>query len=197
MSTNSVFICDALTGGDLFLNKVQNLIVSSEEATVQGAVYRSKVGFPFLAKSGTDSVQGLLVRLNPSDMCIHILDELMGFFPQNPAQGLTHREVVKVSTSNGSVEAFVYFLNSEKISSELKYIENGDWQRVLVEKPPLPQKLTERQRNYIQKLGKSSGRDIVPIDLALYRELMNLELVIDKGRRIALTKLGQEVYRYL
>jgi hypothetical protein len=89
------------------------------------------------------------------------------------------------------------FLNPEKVNSDVKYIENGDWQKALTEKPPIPKKLNERQRNYIQKLGKSSGRDTVPLDLALYRELMNLELVIDKGRRIALTKLGQEVYRYL
>ncbi len=130
-------------------------------------------------------------------MAGHIVDEMMGFFPQNPAQGLTHKELTPVKTENGETNGYVYFLNPEKVSSEVKYIENGDWQKALTEKPPIPKKLNERQRNYIQKLGKSSGRDIVPIDLALYRELMNLELVIDKGRRIALTKLGQEVYRYL
>ncbi len=57
--------------------------------------------------------------------------------------------------------------------------------------------LTERQEAYIKKLGKSTGREIVPIDLPLYRELMNLELIVDKGRRLALSKLGHEVYRNL
>jgi hypothetical protein len=33
--------------------------------------------------------------------------------------------------------------------------------------------------------------------MELYRELMKLELVVDKGRRLALSKLGQEVARYL
>jgi gamma-glutamylcyclotransferase (GGCT)/AIG2-like uncharacterized protein YtfP len=197
MSTNSVFLCGSLLDGDSFLNKIQNLIVSSDAASIQASVYRSKVGFPVLFKSGADLIKGTLVRLSSSDLCIHILDELMGYFPQNPVQGLTCREIVTIQTESGLEDAFVYFLNPEKMSNELKYIENGDWQKALEEKPPIPKKLNEKQRNYIQKLGKSSGRDIVPIDLGLYRELMNLELVIDKGRRIALTKLGQEVYRYL
>tara|TARA_B110001454_G_scaffold16145_2_gene14612 strand:+ start:25999 stop:26592 length:594 start_codon:yes stop_codon:yes gene_type:complete len=197
MSTNSIFLCTSLADGDFFLGKIQNLIVSTESATIQAAVYRSKIGFPVLVKQGADVVQGTLVRLNTTDLTAHLVDELMGYFAQNPAQGLTLKELVSVQAESGSVDAHVYFLNPEKLSSDVKYIENGDWQKALSEKPPIPKKLNERQRNYIQKLGKSSGRDIVPIDLALYRELMNLELVIDKGRRIALTKLGQEVYRYL
>lgn len=197
MSTNSIFLCTSLADGDFFLSKIQNLIVSTEVATIKAAVYRSKVGFPVLVKEGFDDVQGTLVRLNTSELSIHIIDELMGYFAQNPVQGLTQKELVSVRTEIGNQDTYVYFLNPEKLNSDVKYIENGDWQAALTEKPPIPKKLNERQRNYIQKLGKSSGRDIVPIDLALYRELMNLELVIDKGRRIALTKLGQEVYRYL
>ncbi len=197
MSTNSVFICGDSLNEDSFLGRIQNLIVSSEAAIIRASVYRLKIGFPILCKSGADSIKGLLVRLNTSEMCLHLVDELMGFFPQDPAQGLTIREMTSVQTVNGVEDTSVYFVNPEKMNSEMKYIEEGDWQRALAEKPPIPSKLSEKQRCYIQKLGKSSGRDIVPIDLGLYRELMNLELVIDKGRRIALTKLGQEVYRYL
>lgn len=197
MSTNSIFLCTCVADEDFFLGKIQNLIVSTEVATIQAAVYRSKIGFPVLLKQGADEVQGILVHLNATDLTTHLVDELMGYFAQDPAQGLTHKELVPVQTEAGVVETHVYFLNPAKLNSDVKYIENGDWQKALSEKPPIPKKLNERQRNYIQKLGKSSGRDIVPIDLALYRELMNLELVIDKGRRIALTKLGQEVYRYL
>lgn len=197
MSTNSIFICSALSEGDSFIARIQNLIVSSEPAAIQATVYRSKVGFPMLCKTVRDSVRGTIFRFTSSEMVLHILNELMGFSPQNREQSLTHRESISIETSLGSEDVFVYFLNPEKLNNDLKYIENGDWEKVLNEKPPIPKKLNEKQRNYIQKLGKSSGRDIVPIDLALYRELMNLELVIDKGRRIALTKLGQEVYRYL
>ena len=57
--------------------------------------------------------------------------------------------------------------------------------------------LSEKQATYVKRLGKSTSREIVPIDLNLYRELMNLELIVDKGRRLALSKLGLEVYRHL
>ncbi len=57
--------------------------------------------------------------------------------------------------------------------------------------------LSEKQMDYILRLGKVSGREIVPIDLQLYRELMNLEIIVDKGRRLALSKLGHEIYRFL
>ena len=197
MSTNSIFICGALFEGDFSLNSIQNIIVASKPATIQATVYRSKVGFPILEKTAKDIIKGTIFFFFFFDMSLHIIYELMGFSPQNSPQSLTHREMAKVQTDLGVEEVNVYFINPEKMTNELKYIENGNWEKVWLEKPPIPKKLNEKQRNYIQKLGKSSGRDIVPIDLALYRELMNLELVIDKGRRIALTKLGQEVYRYL
>ncbi len=53
--------------------------------------------------------------------------------------------------------------------------------------------LSSRQASYVKKLGQISGRDILPIDLDLYRELMKLGLIIDKGRRLALTDLGKKV----
>jgi hypothetical protein len=53
--------------------------------------------------------------------------------------------------------------------------------------------LSSRQANYVKKLGQISGRDILPIDLDLYRELMKLGLIIDKGRRLALTELGKKI----
>jgi hypothetical protein len=93
--------------------------------------------------------------------------------------------------------AWVYVLNPEKLPPTAVKIVGGDWQASLVSQPVLTEKLTERQRNYILRLGASTGREIVPIDLPLYRELMNLEMIVDKGRRLALSKLGHEVYRYL
>ena len=69
---------------------------------------------------------------------------------------------------------------------------------MLDENPPLPQTLSDRQRSYVLKLGAVKGRDIIPIqDLTLYRELMKLELIVDKGRRLALSSLGKEVYKHL
>ena len=63
--------------------------------------------------------------------------------------------------------------------------------------PPLSNKLSDSQKRYILKLGASSGRDIVPINLDIYRDLLNKGLIVDKGRRLALTNLGFDVYKYL
>jgi len=53
--------------------------------------------------------------------------------------------------------------------------------------------LNPRQASYVKKLGQITGRDVLPIDLDLYRELMKLGLIIDKGRRLALTELGKRI----
>ena len=197
MSTNSVFFCSFMNEGDSLMAPLRNLIVSSKPGVLKASVYRSRIGFPVLHNSGNDRVNGSLFQLVSSEVSLCILDELMGYSPQDLNQSLTLRQQVTIESNSVNENAYVYFLNPNKLNAEFKYIEGGDWQKMIHEKPPIPGKLNDKQRNYIQKLGKSSGREIVPIDLSLYRELMNLELVIDKGRRIALTKLGQEVCRYL
>jgi hypothetical protein len=85
------------------------------------------------------------------------------------------------------VKAWVYTLLPYRLPKTAKLIEGGDWRRSLEEFPALPMRLTERQKAYIRRLAQCSGRDIVPIDMALYRELLHLDLVVDKGRRLALT----------
>lgn len=61
----------------------------------------------------------------------------------------------------------------------------------------LTAKLSLEQVLYLRKLSSATGRQVVPINLRLYRELLNLELIVDKGRRLALSKLGHEVIRFL
>ncbi|NUM59695.1 MAG: gamma-glutamylcyclotransferase [Bdellovibrionaceae bacterium] len=197
MSTNSFFLIGALAEGMSLFKKIQPFVEATESAVYTGSAYRLRLGFPVLSKEGQDAIQGTLAHFRSSEIIVNVMDELMGFNPQDPEQSLNLRETVVVETSHGMKEVFIYFINLKKHSSQLKRIEDGDWQKSLREMPAIPQKLSEKQKNYIQRLGLSSGREIVPIDLSLYRELMNLELVIDKGRRIALTKLGQEVFRYL
>ena len=94
------------------------------------------------------------------------------------------------------VECWVYYLNPKKLPTTARLISDGDWESQ-IQGPKFADQLTERQRHYIRKLGAATGREVVPIDLPLYRELMNLELIVDKGRRLALSKFGQEVCRYL
>jgi hypothetical protein len=62
----------------------------------------------------------------------------------------------------------------------------------------IAQQLTDKQRSYVLKLGAARARDIVPIqDLNLYRELLKLEMIVDKGRRLALSQFGRQVHQHL
>ena len=65
------------------------------------------------------------------------------------------------------------------------------------EKPPVTAHLQPRHVDYIKTLAGTRGRDIVPIKMDLYRELLNFELIVDKGRRLALTPLGKEAALFL
>jgi hypothetical protein len=127
-----------------------------------------------------------------------LLDEFHGYSAKTPDKGLFQRVLTQTVLADGTtVEAQFYAANPLKLSKTARLIEAGAWQEDLSSNPPLTTVLTERQKTYICKLGASSGRDIVPINLDLYRELMSRGLIVDKGRRLALTKLGQEVFHFL
>lgn len=198
MTTTRFFVYGSLCEGMVHFSKIQNFIESSIPAQIRATAYRLKVGFPALINSGADLISGHLVELKSSDLLIGLLDEFFGFNQMDPSKSLYHRQETLVTVPGGSVEkAWVYFLNPLKLPANAAPIHGGDWEKSMEEQPTLTQKLTEKQKSYISKLGNSSGREIVPIDLQLYRELMNLELIVDKGRRLALSKLGHEVYRHL
>src|SRR5476651_2370740 len=110
----------------------------------------------------------------------------------DPKKSLHFRRATEVKLASGdTTDAQCYFYNPEKLLDSAVRIEGGDWRQILSQEEVLPNKLTDRQRTYVRRLGASIGREIVPIDLPLYRELMNLELIVDKGRRLALSPLGQ------
>lgn len=199
MTTTRFFVYGSFCEGMVHFSKIQNFVESSVFARVKASAHRLKVGFPVLLKSGGELVPGQLVELRASELLLNLMDEFHGFNQQDPEKSLYSREEVEVHPegSSDSVKAWVYFLNPSKLPKNSEKIVDGDWQRSMQDRPTLTSQLSEKQVNYIHKLGKSSGREIVPIDLTLYRELMNLELIVDKGRRLALTKLGQEVYRHL
>ena len=198
MTTTRFFVYGSMSEGMVHFNKIQNFIESSVVARIQAAAYRLKVGFPALLK-GEGWAEGQLVEVRTSDLLLGLLDEFYGFNSQIPEKSLYLRQEVEVLVDGWTekVRAWVYFLNPMKMPGNAVLIEDGNWKKSLESEPALTSKLTERQITYIQRLGKSTGREIVPIDLILYRELMNLELIVDKGRRLALSKLGQEVYRHL
>lgn len=187
-----------MSEGLVHFQKIKEFVLGSTPAQIQGKAYRLRVGYPVVLQEGSDYVPGQLVTLKATDLLVHLLDEFHGFDAMDEARSLYFRKTVSVHLEDGTTElAHAYVLNPRKLPTNAKPIPEGDWRASLEKEPSLIEKLTERQKTYIARLGASVGREIVPIDLPLYRELMNLEMIVDKGRRLALSKTGHEVFRYL
>lgn len=198
MATERFFFYGSMSEGMVHYNKVKNFIESQVPATIRAQAFRLKVGFPVLVKNPIDTIHGMIVELKTSEILLSLMDSFFGVHPTNPALGLHERQKQLVQIGSELVEAWVYFVNPKKMPKDSVLIEGGDWFKSMQDVPPMTQGLSEKQIIYIKKLGTASGRDIVPInDLTLYRELMKLELIVDKGRRLALSKLGQDVYRHI
>lgn len=197
MNSQMLFIYGSLAEGMVHFDKIRDFIVSVVPAVAHGTVYRLKVGYPAMVLGGQDLIHGNLVELKPSEMLWHLLDGFYGYNQQEPSKSLYVRDAINVLANSTVSTAWVYVLPADKIPANAQVIPGGDWQTALKEQPPLPEKLSEKQKNYVLKLGASSGREIIPIDMVLYRELMGMELIVDKGRRLALSRLGQELYRAL
>ena len=199
MTTIRFFAIGSWTEGMLHFEKLKNFIVSYETASITGSVYRLPVGFPVFVDQGDDQITGQLIELKVDQTLISLMDTFHGVHLIDAAKGL-HRRVQKtVKKMSGELEpAQVYIFNPKKLSKKAELIPGGFWQDSLANNPPVTTQLTEKQISYVLKLGAVKGRDIVPInDLTLYRELMKLELIVDKGRRLALSSLGKEVYNHL
>lgn len=197
MNGQLLFVYGSMAEGMVHFEKIRDFIVSSVPAVARGTIYRLKVGYPAMTKVGQDSIHGNLVELKTSEVLWHLLDGFYGYNAQEPDKSLYLRDGIDVMTGKGTCRAWVYVLPQNKIPVNAQSIAGGDWQAALIEQPPLTERLSEKQKNYVLKLGASSGREIIPIDMGLYRELMSLELIVDKGRRLALSRLGQELYRHL
>lgn len=197
MNNKLLFVYGSMSEGMVHFGKIKDFIISARPAFTKGSVYRLKVGFPAMVLEGQDKINGQLLELKASDMLWHILDGFYGYNAQDPSKSLYLKEYIYVMSDNQMVQAFIYVLNKDRLPVQMQLIEGGDWNSAMKESPPITEKLTEKQRNYILRLGGSSGREIVPIDMGMYRELMSLELIVDKGRRLALSKLGLEIYRML
>ncbi len=193
-----LFVCGSFCKGMVHFSKIESFVSSIESAATKGSVYRLEVGFPVFMNSGDTPIQGQIFSLHSTEITMGFLDEFHGYSIKNPEKSLHFRTVCPVVDSSGqTLEVLVYSLNPAKLPKSARLISDGNWQQDFETTPPMTIDLTERQRSYVQRLGSSSGRDIVPINLELYRELMNKGLIVDKGRRLALTRLGLEVYKYI
>lgn len=197
MAKMGLFAYGSLTEGMVHYQRIQEFIRDRQEAWLTGTAYRLEVGFPVVVAQGSDRIPGQLLQVEGPALLWELLDRFHGVHPQDPSKSLFYRQDAQVMTAQGSESALVYFFNPTRLNSNAVVIENGDWLRQMREKPALTENLSERQKDYIRRLGATKGREIIPIDLPLYRELVNLEIIVDKGRRLALTKLGHEVCRYL
>lgn len=198
MSKNTLFVYGSLMKGMVHHNKVAALVKEIRPALCEGSLYRLPVGYPAMVE-GPGTVHGELLTLNSFKDIIKLLDEFEGFSPSNPDKSLYLRieKPVMFEPGKKGVTSFVYVLNKTKLPKEATLIDSGNYRSAMATQPPLSTQLSESQKRYILKLGASSGRDIVPINLDIYRDLLNRGLIVDKGRRLALTNLGAEVYRYL
>lgn len=194
----SLFVYGSFVEGRVHHKKLSQFIKGETKAFAQGTAYRLPVGFPVLSSQGVDWVPGQIVEIEGPEILFKLLDEFHGLNSTAKEKSLFFRESVQVKRQSGEIETIdAYVINPAKLTSSAKKIENGDWPADLSQNPSLLHHLTEKQKDYIHKLGSSTGREIVPIDLNLYRELMKLDLIVDKGRRLALTKLGKDLYKYL
>lgn len=191
------FVYGSMSEGFVHFHRIKEFVTEAVPAHMRGSAFRLQVGFPVVTDQGTDMVPGQLVTLQGGDLLFALLDEFHGFNIQDEARSLYFRRKTHVQTEDAVEECWVYVLNPAKLPKTAVPIQGGDWKLSLQHTPALTNQLSERQVTYIQRLGSSKGREIIPIDLPLYRELMNLEIIVDKGRRLALSKLGNEVFRYL
>jgi gamma-glutamylcyclotransferase (GGCT)/AIG2-like uncharacterized protein YtfP len=198
MSKSTLFVYGSMMKGMVHHNKLAAMVKEIKPASTEGALYRLPVGYPVMVE-GQGTVKGELLTLNSFKDIIKIIDEFEGFSPTNPDKSLNFRveKPVLVDGAKKPSTSFLYFLNPAKLPKDATRIESGDYREVMAAQPPLSNQLSDSQKRYILKLGASSGRDIVPINLDIYRDLLNKGLIVDKGRRLALTNLGFDVYKYL
>lgn len=196
---HNFFLYGSFAQGHVHYPKVVNLIEHSKAGFVRGEVYRMRCGYPGLAPAETgELIPGVMAQLKTTESFWPIMDQIMGYDSSHPDKGLFVRRHVSVKVDDyGESQAQTYVLHPKRIVKAYENITRLGWQESLEANPPLLQAMQPRHRNYIIKLAQSKGRDIVPIQLDLYRELMALDMIVDKGRRLALTPLGKEVSLFI
>lgn len=187
------FLYGVYDEGQKCFPRFQNLIVSKMPAHALGTLYKLSCGLTMLHPEGETLIPGTLVELNIEESHWKYLDALNGYDAFNLKKSFLLRKNVEVRGQGEAViNAQAYCWNSERKTTARIVTEREETAADI-----LLNKLTDRQQLYIRKLSQAKGREIVPVDMALYRELMSLELIVDKGRRLALTSLGQEVSLFL
>ena len=200
-----LFVYGSFTKGMIHNSAIEKYVVEREPAETTAYASRMPVGYPTLtleapkyAKTADPTpVMGELLRLEAPDVVWRVLDEFHGVSPLVPEKSLHFKKEITVRLGEREVQAQAYVMNPVKLPKGSEIIVDGNWKKDMSDRPAITAYLTEQHITYMRKLGKTSGRQVIPYDLNLSRELMKMELIVDKGRRLALTKLGKEALRYL
>jgi gamma-glutamylcyclotransferase (GGCT)/AIG2-like uncharacterized protein YtfP len=198
-----IFVYGSFTAGMIHRSKINQAVQSASAGHIEGHCYLLPVGYPAVLATAAQptlapsKIYGELLSVEGPDLLFRLLDEFHGVSVLHPEKSLYFKLEVQVQTSQGVETALTYALNPAKLPAEALWIADGDWVKAMQGKPGLTQLLSPKQVEYLKKLGQIKGRGVIPYDLNLNRELMKLDLLVDKGRRLALTKLGKDLIRYL
>lgn len=198
MSGLNFFLYGVYDEGGACFGRFKNFVKQSRPAMARGSLFRLQSGFSLIFNQGERLVRGTVVELDIPETQWSLFDALNGCgLEKTTGKGFVLRDKVQLNSEEfGGMAVDAYCLNPEKKLMTLGELSLEE-QANLLEVPHLVASLTDRQRGYIQKLSKTKGREVVPIDLAIARELISKELIVDKGRRLALTNLGSEVSCFL
>ena len=194
----SFFAYGSFTEKQVHHSKFSGLIAGSKPGFLRGRAYRLRCGYPIvLPQDDGDLIEGVLYELKVPESFWAIMDEMIGVDPSQPS-GLWVRDIAPICCDHLSqTMATLYCLNPQKLNQVYRPIPGGRWQEDMVQAPPLTEQLEGRHLDYLKKLSNAEGRELVPFKLDVYRALMSMELIKDKGRRPALTSLGQEITLFL
>ena len=152
-SVTHLFAYGSLTEGMVHFQKIQQFVRNSEPGFVKGSAFRLRVGFPVVLESGSDLIPGQLLTVESTPFLIELLDRFHGVNTPDTAKGLFYRKEVSVFDQNPETpekRGWIYFLNPDRLTSDALEIQGGDWRCT---KPKLTETLTERQKQYILRLG--------------------------------------------
>ncbi len=195
MSVQKYFLYGFLNEDSL---KAMGLTLRSRaSAKIRGTLFCLPAGFPVYVADGDEAIQGMAVEFEQTSEAMQVLDRFHHFFAETPNRSYYIRSIAEVSGEFGADVAHVYGLALNKVPKGARRIPQGDWPRHRLENPALLEALSLDEQTLLRKIGarRSAGR--TPVPLSIYRHFAALGLIVDNGRRLALTPLGREVYRFL
>ncbi|MFK8137807.1 MAG: gamma-glutamylcyclotransferase family protein [Bdellovibrionales bacterium] len=194
--SKKLFVCGSLCAGKVHHKIIQDAVISEVPAVVKGSVYRLESGYHVFLEEGVAHVKGYIYELQESSVLDAILDEFHGVNHKQPNRSLYQRLNCSALAGSEMLDVDVFALRKKKLPKEAIQIVHGDWEEDFRAQTPLNERFNEDQILYIEKIGKTTGREVIPYT-PMTRDLEKMGIVIDKGRRPALTNLGKEYFKYL